>query len=416
MTVEARPESLESDLAALVRSGVSGPDHPVRVDPYPFYDRLRAQAPVYRSDELGLTFVTSYELTQRIQRDNRWSSRFVADAPITDAQQAFVSGFAFQDPLEHTRLRKLCAAVFTPKAVEEQRANADRIARDLLTELRARETFNYQHDFAYLLPQRLISDMLGIPPTERESFVRWSTDLSKANEPQSSDSATGGTASRSSAEMMAFFADLIRSKRADPGPDLISRLLVLHESGEQQVTAAEVMSTAIMLYQGGFSTTTNLLTNMMLTLIRHPAVYAELRADPGLVPAAVEETIRYESPIRNAIGRRATVPIELGDHTFEPGEKVYAILAAANRDPAVFQDPHTYDIHRPTSPRHVGFGGGIHVCIGASLARVEVQEAFRQLMVECPPLELAVADVRWQDSFTHRRVHALPVLWQRSVG
>ncbi len=414
MTSTATTDALDRDLAALVKGGAER-SAALYENPHELFDALRAHSPIYHSKPLGITVITTFELVKQFYRERNFSSVQDIQAPLTKAQSAWVKGgFAFTDPPEHTRMRKLCAAVFTPRAVEAQRANAAATVGELIEKLRERESFDFKQEFAYALPQRVISDMLGIPRVEQDNFARWAGDISRALETSQADPPTSGTAMRSSDEMLAFFDDVLAAKRANPGDDLLSNLVQILDSGEMGITADDVVSTSIMLYTGGFTTTANLINNLLWTLIRNPDVYADLRANPDLVPNAVEEAVRYESPARNAIRRRAMSAFTFGGHDFAEGETVYAIIAAANRDPAVFEDPHRFDIRRVTEERHVGFGGGIHVCIGASLARLEVQEALLQLIRQ-PELTLDADGVEWEPRFVLRRLKALPVRWKKEA-
>lgn len=418
MTVGAEAtdlDAIDEDLVAFV-SPVGDADRrrSLLEDPYGFFDRLREQAPVHHCRPLDTTFITSYAETRQLWRERRFSSVQPRRLGLTAAQRAWVeTGFAFTDPPEHTRLRRVCAAVFTPKAVESQRANAQRISAELVAQMSERtDTFDFKQELAHPLPQRVISDMLGIPAVERDNFTRWAADLSKALETNATEPPDSGTAGHSSDEMMAFFTDLIRAKRRSPGEDLVSELVRLLDSGELEMSEHDVIATSIMLYTGGFTTTANLLTNMLWLLMDRTDVYAELLDDPSLADVAVEESIRMESPARNSIRRTASESFEFGGRQFAEGDVVYAIAGAANRDPAVFDEPHRFDLHRDPAQRHVGFGGGIHVCIGSSLARIEIQEVLRALLATGRPLH-RTAPVAWEQTFVLRRMKELEVAWTR---
>lgn len=404
---------LEAGIQALVNSGPGPATHPIKISPWQFYAQLRARSPIHYSPSLGMTFVTSFAASRDLVREPAWSRRTQVHRyeDMTAAQRAFLSGFAFQDPPEHTRLRAICAAVFTPRAVERQRPVAASIVDKLLADVRQRDSFDFLGDFAYNVPEQLIGTMLGIPQGHRKDFIRWSMAMSRANEPSSTSHLADAESQAASAEIMAFFTEFFAYKRANPGDDMTSQLLQLSDESTESISDAELISTVVMLYQGGLSTTANLLANSLFTLMSHPDSYSDLRADPSLAESATEEVLRFESPSRNTLIRTAPNALTLHDHQFEAGDRVYAILGAANRDPDVFEDPDTFVIRRNPKPRHIAFGGGIHVCLGTSLARIEAQEVLHKLAAEHPRLQFGAEEALWLNSFVHRRLISLPVEW-----
>ncbi|WP_157488743.1 cytochrome P450 [Pseudofrankia sp. DC12] len=389
-------------------------DHPDRAeitrDPYPFFDRLRAHAPVYRTAS-GPVLVTSYQATQGLVRDRRWSREEMSGAPgVTPTQRVFLESLAFRDPPKHTVLRGLLAGLFTPKSLEASRADVRDIVRGLLAELRGRDHFDFIQDFSYLVPLRLICRLVGVPLSLESEFIAWGDALIGSLEPLPQAAEVAARRETTARECFAFFTELIRERRARPGgSDIISQLLAARDEEGRFLTDEEIIANCMLLHSAGFSTTRNLISNGMYLLLRNPASYAELRSDPGVIPSAVEEMLRCEGPARNSLRRTAPEDTGLGGLPIQAGESVYAILAAANRDPAAFDDPHTFNIRR-AGPRQVAFGGGIHLCLGQSLARLEATIAFAHL-AEAPRLEADVDALEWIPSFLTRGLASFPVRW-----
>lgn len=415
MTTQLAPHHQDRAIEEEVMLYLSS-DHPDRAeitrDPYPFFDRLRAHAPVYRSAQ-GPILVTSYAETQELVRDRRWSrDEMDSRTGITPTQQVFLESMAFRDPPDHTRLRGVVSRVFTPKAVERTRGPISEIVQDLLSQLREREEFDFIEDFAYRVPLRLICRLLGVPTDMEEDFVDWGQALFGALEPLPQDPEVAAQREATAKQCFDFFEELIKERRANPGgSDIITQLVEASdaEDEDRRLTDLEIIANCMLLHNAGFSTTKNLISNGMYLFITHPDAYDDMRANPDVIPSAVEEILRYEGPPRNSLLRISPEDMELGGMRIRKGEHVYAILSAANRDPAVFPDPHKFDIRRQ-GPRHVAFGGGIHMCLGASLARLEAQVAFTHLAKE-RKLELATDHVEWLPGFLTRGLVSFPVRW-----
>ncbi|MEV4381065.1 cytochrome P450 [Streptosporangium sp. NPDC049644] len=379
----------------------------ITADPYRFFDRLREHAPVYRTAQ-GPILVTSYDATQQLVKDRRWSREEMdGKEGVTPTQQIFLESLAFRDPPDHTRLRAVVSRLFTPRAVEQNRQDVSEIVQELLDGLRDRAEFDFIQDFSYKVPLRLICRLVGVPPTMEDDFLAWGEALHGSLEPLAQPADVAARREATAAECFAYFEELIKERRANPGgTDIISQLI---QASPEEITDLEIIANCMLLHSAGFSTTKNLIANGMHLLLTHPGAYDDLRANPDAIPSAVEEMLRYEGPARNSLCRIAPEEMELDGVRIHKGEHVYAILSAANRDPAVFEDPHRFDIRRGNS-RHATFGGGIHMCLGASLARLEAQVAFAHLAA-APRLALNTDRVEWLGSFLTRGMAALPVRW-----
>ncbi|PTL78897.1 cytochrome P450 [Vitiosangium sp. GDMCC 1.1324] len=322
------------------------------------------------------------------------------------------------DPPDHSRLRKLIQPSFTPRAMEPLRARIQRIAEDLLdaAERAAAERGESRPDrhmeliaeFAYPLPVTVISDMLGIPCEDRKMVRAWTEDLFGGNRGR-------GLMDPESRAKLREFTDYLRrlfvAKRTQPADDMISQLLRIEEDGDK-LNEEETLSTVFILYLAGHVTTVNLIGNGVYALLSHPEQLAKLKANPGLVKGMVEETLRYWGPVDFISRRIAKEDLDMAGTHIPKGEPMMVGLASANRDPARFSHPDVFDITRPDADKHVAFGKGIHICIGAPLARMEGQIAFETLFRRMPELRLAIPseELRWSNSFL-RGFAKLPVLF-----
>ena len=310
------------------------------------------------------------------------------------------------DPPEHTRLRNLVSKAFTMRMVEAMRPHIQEITDELLDAVDSSSSFDLIHDLAYPLPVIVIAEMLGVPPEDRDEFKRWSDDLAAT---------LGGPfvapdvlerARTSGQEMADYFRGVIAERRRKPREDLLSGLIAAEERGEV-LSEDELLATCMLLLAAGNETTTNLIGNGMVALLRHPDQLDKLRQDFSLIEPAVEEFLRYDGPVTST-ARVALEELEIGGKAIEEGQLVLTVLAAANRDPAQFSNPEELDIARQDN-RHVAFGFGTHFCLGAPLARVEAQIAFKTLLRRWPKLRLASAEVEWGPSFILRGPKSLPI-------
>lgn len=305
------------------------------------------------------------------------------------------------DPPTHTRLRRLVNKAFTARTVARLRPRIERIADDLLDGLADAERTELVDSYAFPLPITVICELLGVPGEDRDSFREWSTTLVSAASPE----AVG----RAAAETAAYLSALVQRKRAAPTEDLLSDLVHVSADGEA-LSEPELVSMAFLLLVAGHETTVNLIANGTLALLRHPDQLAALRADPGLLPGAIEEFLRYDGPINIATLRYTTEPVRVGEVEIPPDTYVLVSLLGANRDPAQYADPHRLDVTRKPGA-HLAFGHGIHYCVGAPLARLEGEIAIGRLLERFPGLRLAAEPetLSWRDSSLVRSLERLPV-------
>lgn len=372
-------------------------------------------------------FVTRYEdvitalLDQRISSDPRtaMTPEQQKKLPQTPEELRPISrSLLTLDPPDHARLRKLIQPSFTPRAMEALRARIQRIAEELLDAAERKaaergETGPARHmdlitQFAYPLPVRVISDMLGIPLEDREKVKGWTENLVNNNGGRGLLDPEGRAKLRAFTD---YLHELFAAKRKQPADDMISQLLRIEEDGDK-LNEEETLSTVFILYLAGHVTTVNLIGNGVFALLSHPDQLAKLKANPTLVKGLVEETLRYWGPIDFLSRRIAKEDMEVAGTHFPKGEPMMIGLASANRDPQRFANPDVFDISRPDAEKHVAFGKGIHICIGAPLARMEGQIAFETLLRRLPELRLAVPaeELRWSSSFL-RGFSKLPVLF-----
>ncbi|MFJ1762439.1 cytochrome P450 [Amycolatopsis sp. NPDC088138] len=337
--------------------------------------------PVYRTTSPRGWVVTGYAEARAALSDPRLR-KAGANARWAGRPAGRGSHMLDADPPDHTRLRKLVNQAFTARAVEALRPRIEEITAALLDDLARHDEVDLLAAFAVPLPITVIGELLGVEPGARAEFHRLSRDLGDPG-------------------LRTFLGELVRAKRARPADDVLSRLVLAHDR-DDRLSDTELVATAFLLLFAGYETTVHLIGNGVYALLRNPDQFDALRADPALVPAAVEEFLRFGGPVGFATLRYTGEPVELGGVRIPADEFVHVALGAANRDPARFADPGRLDLARHPAG-HVGFGHGIHHCVGAPLARLEAQIAFTQLVRRFPRLSLA-GDVRWQDGI---RIHGL---------
>src|SRR5712691_10702845 len=381
-------------------------DHPLlvqfREDPYPMYRYLHAAAPVQWSDVLEAWTLARYTDVVESLTDPRYSADRTVD---TDQGYTVAKSMLVSDPPDHTRLRALVQKAFTPRMVEQLRPRIGSIVRELIDRIATRGgPFDVITDLAYPLPVVVIAELLGVPPEDRETFRDWSTDLAASLDPLiSSELMERSTRARDA--LHAYLRSIIAERRRSPRSDLISALVAVEERGEV-LSEPELVVMCTLLLIAGHETTVNLIGNGMLALIKHPEQFARLRESPGLIGTAVEELLRFDSPVQ-LTGRIASEPLEIGGLHIEAGQWVLPLLGAANHDPQQFAQPERLDLTRNPNP-HLGFGRGIHFCLGAPLARLEGQVAIAALVQRFRTLELAGSPLR-RDQITLRGLKSLPV-------
>jgi cytochrome P450 len=368
-------------------------------DPYPHYERLRAADPVHWCDAIGAWVVTRYDDVGFVLSDPRFSA---AERP-PQRRPGRPTTMVTADPPDHARLRRAARRRFTARAVERLRPRMQQIVDEALAHVEAGGRMDIVWQLAYPLPVTVIAEVLGLPAADRERFKRWS------------DAGVMGVAGRFAGSeparrtdggetMDAYLRRAIDEHRDRPRDDAIGDLIDAERSG--QIDADELHDTTAILLTAGNETTTGLIANGALALLRHPDQLALLRDEPSRIDRAIEELLRFEPPVQG-VTRRAAQPVALHGRTIEPGQVVVAALGAANRDPERFARPEELDITRAENP-HLSFGMGIHVCLGATLARAEARLAIGALACRFPRMRLA-EEPRWAGNFILRWLTGLVV-------
>ena len=380
-------------------------------DPYPILDRLRELDPVHHDAVLK-----RYVLTRAADVEALLWDRSLSVDPRKAAADSFEANFAFterdrepsmlfSDPPYHTRLRKLVSKAFTAKAVEDMRPRIQAITDELLDALDTTGETDLMKPFAEPLPTIVIAEMLGVDPADRDDFKRWSDTGVMAFNPLLTPEERA-VVNAASLALEEYLRGAIAERRERPRGDLITSLIEAEE-GDEQLTEGEIISMCALLLAAGNVTTTDLIGNGILALLRNPGELRKLHHDPSLIKNAVEETLRYDSPVTQS-GRTPLEDIEIGDVQIAAGQSVTPSLAAANHDPAAHPEPHRFDISRPDVEHH-SFGGGVHYCLGAPLARAEAQIAIGSLVKCFPAIRLGDSELEWRRVPGFRGLAKLPV-------
>lgn len=384
-------------------------------DPYATYDRWRTEAPVRWEPVLNAWCVASHAATSAALADPHLSSdrteAYLAAFPL-DAREA-LRPFArarsdmmlFVDAPKHTRLRGLVQKAFTPKMIEQLRPRVEQLVREFLAPAEANGGFDLIADLAEPLPGVVIAELLGVPPADRPQFKRWALDFATA--------ISGGgmpeVALRAQTSLLAmteYLGPIIAERRVRPADDLLSALVAVEQQGEL-LSETELVATCMLLLIAGSETTTNLIGNGMLALLRHPDQLAQLRAAPEGIRPAVEELLRYDSPLQASfrVAREATI---IAGAPIRSGDMVVLVLGAANRDPAQFPEPNRLDIRRGDR-RHLSFAHGPHFCLGAALARLEGHVAITAILKTLPGVRMVSDQPDWRPLFAFRGMRTFPV-------
>ncbi|MGS2617066.1 cytochrome P450 [Micromonospora sp. LZ34] len=386
-----------------------------RVDPYPTYERLRAFGPVIEAAP-AYYVVTGYQEADEILRDPRFG---VLDDALRDAywpgwrdSPAVVSisrSMLRTNPPDHSRMRRLASGAFTPRRIGALREVVAAQADELVDALRERgrdgAPVDFMTEFAYPLPVGVICALLGVPAADRPLFRRWAADLTGVLEPEITP-AELAVADQGARELSAYFAELVAARRRAPADDLTTALVQAHDADGGRLSGDELLANLVVLLVAGFETTTNLLGNGLVALLRHPHRADALRADPELAPDYVEEMLRYDSPVQ-LTSRLGTAPATVGGVALPTGSWALLLLGAANRDPRRYPEPARFDPWR-AQQQPLSFGAGPHYCLGAGLARLEAQVAFPLLLRRLPGLALA-GEPRHRTRLTLRGYDTLPV-------
>ena len=385
-----------------------------QADPYPYYALMREEARVSRTS-FGPYCVNGYAECQAVLRD----ARLGRGVGIEDANSGILGNadgrrgeffdagqhnMLMADPPDHTRLRRLVSRSFTPRQVERLRPAIHELVDRLLDELAERRDVEFMSEFALPLPMAVIGELVGVPAEDRAGLQPKVRAAARGIEPVLAEEEIDA-AMDAIAALGTYFESFLAERRRKPRDDLMSALAQAGEN-DDRLTDEEILSTAILLFSAGFETTTNLLGNGLLALVAHPEQLADWRAHPEIAPTAVEELLRFDSPVQFNL-RTALEPADLVGEPLERGERIVVLQGAANRDPAAFERPEELDLRRsPNSP--LSFGSGIHHCIGAALARMEGEIAFNALLARFGSIDRR-DEPQWRPGFTLRGLQSFPL-------
>lgn len=379
------------------------------LNPFPWYERMRRTTPVHQDDATGVWSVFRYDDVERVLSDYRsFSSRFGAYDEGGEAAAPISASMIATDPPLHTKLRTIVSRAFTSRAISEMEPRIRAITENLLDDAIPRGAMDVVGDLAEPLPVTVIAEMLGIPAEDRRKFKVWSDAIVGL-----SNQLGGGDedAVRVQKEVASYFLRIIEERRTRPEPDLISTVAQAEVDG-QRLTDREVLGFCTLLLVAGNETTTNLIGNAVQCFLEHPDVADRLRKEPAGLPAAVEEVLRYRSPVQ-AMFRLALQKVALDGHELEPGDSVLAWIGSANRDGDQFVEPTRFDIGRSPNP-HIAFGHGIHQCLGAPLARLEGRVALESLLRRTGAMRRAdpATPLEPMESIIVHGVRKLPVVFE----
>lgn len=387
----------------------------LRVDPHPYYRRLREKDPFHRSLPADGWILTRYADVQEVLGDRSFSSdernlrrwrRMRARhlrAGIPDPYEEQRASMLRLDPPDHTRLRNLVSKAFTPRAVDRMRPVVEKYVEELLGRLDGRRELELIGDFAAPLPVSVIAEMLGVPVADRERFRHWSDEAVRTLGDNTLDDQRRALAAMD--ELGEYLEAIAEDRRREPREDLISALVRAEEDGDR-LARVELFATCVLLLVAGNETTTKLIGNSIVALLRNPDQLELLRRAPERIPGALEELLRYDGPVQ-LTSRMVTEDRDFRGHRLRRGQQLVLVLAAANRDPEQFADPDRLDVTRP-DVRHLAFGHGLHFCLGAQLARLEGALALEALLTRFPVLRLA-GPIQWGDNTVLRGPRTLPL-------
>jgi len=373
---------------------------------------------VYWDESVGAWVLTRYADVSAAFRDPRLSAeRVLLDAawfptemrelvgpPIRTLAQQMI----FSDPPDHTRLRGLWVKAFTPRQVEAVRARIQQLTDQLLSGVGASGQLDVMCDLAIPLHAIVIVEMLGVPAEDHGHFAAWTADYADLLDGKVRTRKGIARVLRSVSELMGYFRMLIAQRRIAPRDDLLQALITVEEQGAI-LSEEELLANCILLLVAGHESTAHLIGNGVLALLQHPDQLQALRDDPSLIAAAVTETLRYDSPVQ-AAARLAKQDLEIGSERIRAGQAIFMCLGAANRDPAQFAEPNRFDLHRPEN-RPLAFGHGIHICLGAPLARLQAQIALSTILRRFQTLRHAATPPEWEVGLSSRGLKSLPIMW-----
>ncbi|MFJ2882586.1 cytochrome P450 [Streptomyces sp. NPDC086796] len=376
-------------------------------NPYPYYEKLRAAGPVHtvRTDEFDRVWlVVGYDEARAALADPRFAKdwRGLPGAPA-ESDPIFLNLLELDAP-RHTRLRRLVAREFTARRVEALRPRVQQITDELLDAMVPAGRADLVDALAFPLPMTVICELIGVPDLDRDAFRLLSNGVVTPTSPEGEMEAVRA--------MNEYLGELIEDKRRSPGDDLMSALVRTRDEDGDSLSPDELVGMAFLLLVAGHETTVNLIANGVRALLGHPEQLAALLADPGLIGGAVEEMLRYDGPVENSTLRFPREPVRIGQRVIPAGVPVLVSLAGADRDPARYPEPDTFDIRRDAQG-HLAFGHGMHFCVGAPLARMEGRIAIRTLLQRCPSLapDAGAGELDWIPGMLLRGVRGLPVRW-----
>jgi len=376
-------------------------------NPYPFFHELRSQDPVHWSDYWNCWLITRYRDVVAVTRDWRCfssvgrSARFLSTLPDELRQQIkpleanFTTGLISSDPPNHTRLRGLVSKAFTPTMIESQRPQIEAIVNRLLDAVQDAGEMDLATDFAYLLPTTVLAHLLGVPLEHRDQFNVWVDSINFFFGSRRADPTKALETQDHLLALHDYFRQALEKRRKTPGEDLLTRLATVDYEGEK-FSEPEILATCQTLLTAGYETTMSLVNNGIYWLLSNPDQLEKLKKDPSLITSAIEELVRYDSPVQRLV-RVVMEDTEIDGRKIRKGQAVTALIGAANRDPEQFSDPDRLDITRADN-KHIGFGFGIHFCIGAPLARVEAAIAISTLIRRFPNLRMTSKKATWREN------------------
>jgi len=385
-------------------------------DPHSYFTVLRTHDPVHWNEKYRAWFIHRYDDVLDALRDPCFSSERIGAAydRLTDDQKAqrqptydiLMDWLVFRDPPDHTRLRRLVSRAFTPRAVEAWRDRINGVVEELIDDLSDREQFDLIEDFAYPIPAVVIAEMMGVPSDDRDRFKDWSDDVMILVFGARGVGDRRARAQQGLIELAGYLGELVTHYRQHPADNIISNLVEASE-GDDSLEDPEIVANCVLFLFGGHETTTNLIGNGMRVLLQHPDELERLRDDPSLIKPGVEEILRFDGPSKMEV-RTLANSVELRGKTLPAGDMVYLVQHAANRDPEAFDQPDRFDVTRDPN-NHIGFGFGLHFCLGASVARLEGTIALEALVRRLPNLELGPDPEVWVPTMLSRGLEHLPV-------
>ncbi|OJE36086.1 cytochrome P450 [Bacillus tropicus] len=408
--------SMKNKVGLKIEDGINLASAQFKEDAYEIYKESRKIQPILfvNQVEIGKEWlITRYEDALPLLKDNRlkkdWTNVFSQDTKnmylSVDNSDHLTTHMLNSDPPNHSRLRSLVQKAFTPKMIAQLDGRIQRIADDLISDIERKGTLNLVDDYSFQLPIIVISEMLGIPKEDQAKFRIWSHAVIASPETPEEIKET----EKQLSEFITYLQYLVNIKRKEPKEDLVSAL-ILAESEGHKLSARELYSMIMLLIVAGHETTVNLITNTVLALLENPNQLQLLKDNPKLIDSAIEEGLRYYSPVEVTTARWAAEPFQIHHQTIQKGDMVIIALASANRDETVFENPEIFDIKRENN-RHIAFGHGSHFCLGAPLARLEAKIAITTLFNRMPKLQIKGnrEEIKWQGNYLMRSLEELPL-------